>query len=75
MSAFTEAERRHIVETFNSRGFTFGGVPVRAGGISKEFPNVYVKSGHPLFGFACEYSWGTLQRICEGDKQDIAVAP
>ena len=76
MTAFITAEqKREIVEAFNARNFTFGGVPVRAGGISEEFPVVSVRRGHPLFGFSCEYSWGTLLNICNGTKTEIAVAP
>lgn len=74
-SGFTETERRQIVDTFNSRNFTFGGAPVRATGISKDYPVVQVRRGHPLFGFGCEYSWGTLLNICNGSKTEIAVAP
>lgn len=75
MAGFTAEEKRSILETFNARGFTFAGAPVRLTGVSKDFPLVTIRRGHPLFGFSCEYSWGTILQTCNGTKTEIAVAP
>ena len=74
MAGFTAQEKRTIMETFNARGFTFAGAPVQLTGVSKDFPRAVIRRGHPLFGFSCEYSWGTILQICNGTKTEIAVA-
>jgi len=66
-------DKAAIQDAFNAGGFTFAGAPVRVTGISKDFAQVTIRRGHPMFGFSAEYSWPTIQRIVEKGKKEIGI--
>lgn len=57
-----------IMAAANARGLKIAGIKVRVNMAADDFAHVYIaERGHPLFGWAAEYSWEAIAHAVEGD--------